>query len=96
MDRREERPEVEEQPAKCVFFPLLVSSKGRELMCRRVRADTQKEDRARGKRLFGNILGTLQKFQKEDKTSRKSEAVCLPLCTSLTLYPSSVELYGPD
>ncbi|OCF37941.1 hypothetical protein I316_00165 [Kwoniella heveanensis BCC8398] len=41
---------------------------------RRMRTDARKEDKARGKRLFGNILGTLQKFQKEDKSSRTSEA----------------------
>ncbi|WVR07585.1 hypothetical protein IAU60_004627 [Kwoniella sp. DSM 27419] len=41
---------------------------------KRMRTDARKEDKARGKRLFGNILGTLQKFQKDDKTSRTSEA----------------------
>lgn len=27
--------------------------------------------------MFGNILGTLQRFKKDDKSSRGSEAVCL-------------------
>lgn len=44
-------------------------------MSRRARVDSRQEDKARGKRLFGNLLGTLQKFQKEDKSSRTSEAV---------------------
>nr|XP_019044694.1 hypothetical protein I302_06607 [Kwoniella bestiolae CBS 10118]OCF23624.1 hypothetical protein I302_06607 [Kwoniella bestiolae CBS 10118] len=41
---------------------------------RRMRTDRKVEDKARNKRLFGNILGTLQKFQKDDKSSRTSEA----------------------
>ncbi|WWD19069.1 hypothetical protein CI109_103527 [Kwoniella shandongensis] len=45
-----------------------------EAPAKRARTDTKKEDKARGKRLFGNLLGTLQKFQKDDKTSRTSEA----------------------
>lgn len=40
-----------------------------------MRTDAKVEDKARNKRLFGNILGTLNKFKKEDKTSRTSEAV---------------------
>ncbi|WVQ74929.1 hypothetical protein IAR50_004537 [Cryptococcus sp. DSM 104548] len=38
------------------------------------RARPNRDDKARGKRLFGNILGTLQKFQKEDKSTRGSQA----------------------
>ncbi|TYJ53090.1 hypothetical protein B9479_006271 [Cryptococcus floricola] len=38
------------------------------------RARPNRDDKARGKRLFGNILGTLQKFQTEDKSTRGSEA----------------------
>ncbi|WVR00011.1 hypothetical protein IAU59_007153 [Kwoniella sp. CBS 9459] len=45
-----------------------------EVPAKRMRTDARKEDKARGKRLFGNILGTLQKFQKDDKSSRTSEA----------------------
>lgn len=41
---------------------------------RRVRT-VAREDQARGKRMFGNILGTLRKFQDEDKNSKKSDAV---------------------
>jgi len=44
-------------------------------MVRRVKTDARQEDKVRGKRLFGNILGTLNKFKKEDKSSRTSEAV---------------------
>lgn len=40
-----------------------------------MRTDTRKEDKARSKRLFGNLLGTLQQFQKDDKSSRKTEKV---------------------
>lgn len=47
------------------------------MMSRRAKVDTTREDRARGKRMFGNILGTLQRFKKEDKSSRGSEAVSL-------------------
>ncbi|WWC90705.1 uncharacterized protein L201_005642 [Kwoniella dendrophila CBS 6074] len=45
-----------------------------EAPAKRMRTDRKVEDKARSKRLFGNILGTLQKFQKEDKSSRTSEA----------------------
>ncbi|WWC63303.1 uncharacterized protein I303_105903 [Kwoniella dejecticola CBS 10117] len=45
-----------------------------EAPAKRMRTDRKVEDKARGKRLFGNILGTLQKFQKDDKSSRTSEA----------------------
>jgi hypothetical protein len=41
---------------------------------KRVRRESRVDDKARGKRLFGNLLGTLQKFKTEDKTSRTSEA----------------------
>lgn len=47
------------------------------LINRRARTDSRQEDNVRGKRLFGNILGTLNKFKKEDKSSRTSEAVSL-------------------
>lgn len=47
------------------------------LINRRARTDSRQEDKVRGKRLFGNILGTLNKFKKEDKSSRTSEAVSL-------------------
>ena len=40
-----------------------------------MRVDAKVEDKARSKRLFGNLLGTLQQFKKDDKTSRTSEAV---------------------
>jgi hypothetical protein len=40
-----------------------------------MRTDARVEDKARGKRLFGNLLGTLQKFKNEEKTTRGSEAV---------------------
>ncbi|BEJ11843.1 hypothetical protein CspHIS471_0203030 [Cutaneotrichosporon sp. HIS471] len=33
-----------------------------------------REDQARGRRMFGNILGTLRKFQDEDKSSKRTEA----------------------
>jgi hypothetical protein len=46
-----------------------------ELISRRARVDTTREDRARGKRMFGNILGTLQRFKKDDKNLRTSDAV---------------------
>ncbi|WWC71560.1 uncharacterized protein I206_105518 [Kwoniella pini CBS 10737] len=55
---RSRRPDVEEE----------------EVPAKRMRTDRKVEDKARGKRLFGNILGTLQKFQKDDKSSRTSEA----------------------
>ncbi|WWD02588.1 hypothetical protein V865_000628 [Kwoniella europaea PYCC6329] len=45
-----------------------------EAPAKRMRTDRKVEDKARNKRLFGNILGTLQKFQKDDKSSRTSEA----------------------
>ncbi|KAL7424093.1 hypothetical protein Q5752_001678 [Cryptotrichosporon argae] len=41
---------------------------------KRVRTDRTDEEKARGRRMFGNILGTLQRFQKDDKTTRQSEA----------------------
>lgn len=47
----------------------------REPEPKRVRRESRVDDKARGKRLFGNLLGTLQKFKTEDKTSRTSEAV---------------------
>jgi hypothetical protein len=50
-----------------------------ELIRRRARVDTTREDRARGKRMFGNILGTLQRFKKDDKNLRTSDAV-RPFC----------------
>jgi len=50
-----------------------------ELIRRRARVDTTREDRARGKRMFGNILGTLQRFKKDDKNLRTSDAVS-PFC----------------
>jgi hypothetical protein len=46
----------------------------REPEPKRVRRESRVDDKARGKRLFGNLLGTLQKFKTEDKTSRTSEA----------------------
>ncbi|WVQ81812.1 hypothetical protein IAT38_003939 [Cryptococcus sp. DSM 104549] len=45
-----------------------------EPAAKRPRTDVKKEDKARGKRLFGNLLGTLQQFKKDDKSSRVSEA----------------------
>lgn len=80
-DRKRDRPEEEEQPVKWVS-PLCLQACGNHTdLDRRARAEPKKEDRARGKRLFGNILGTLQQFKKEDKSARTSEAVscCLRL-----------------
>lgn len=54
---------------------------------RRVRSNA--DDKGRGKRLFGNLLGTLEKFKTEDKSSRVTEAVCLgefSLFVTLVLY----------
>ena len=49
-----------------------------------MRQDAKVEDKARSKRLFGNLLGTLQQFKKDDKNNRGSEAVSgsSRLCTS--------------
>jgi hypothetical protein len=33
------------------------------------------EEKARSKRMFGNILGTLRRFQDDDKSKRSSNAV---------------------
>lgn len=72
-DRKRDRSEAaDEAPAKYVLERI---TRLFLLTPRRPRAEAKKEDRARGKRLFGNILGTLQQFKKEDKTARTSEAV---------------------
>lgn len=69
------RPDVDEEaPAKLVSDDL-IHDICRLTVCRRARTDVKKEDKARSKRLFGNILGTLQRFKKEDKSQRGSEAV---------------------
>lgn len=67
----------EEKPAK--YFCSLIL---RRADTRRVRT-ARREDQARGKRMFGNILGTLRKFQDEDKNSKKSEAVSRPWATAV-------------
>ena len=54
---------------------------------RRMRTDTKVEDKARSKRLFGNLLGTLQQFKKDDKNARTSAAVsCSKLCTTSLIF----------
>jgi hypothetical protein len=76
-DRKRDRSEApEDAPAKWVNA--CANTLHQVLTSRRPRAEAKKEDRARGKRLFGNILGTLQQFKKEDKTARTSEAVSWP------------------
>jgi hypothetical protein len=37
--------------------------------------DTKAEDRKRGQRLFGNLLGTLAKFKGEEKSRGQTERV---------------------
>ena len=75
-DRARERPDEEEAPVKYVP-PCLLRIRD-QLTGRRARVDTTREDKARGKRMFGNILGTLQRFKKDDKNLRTSDAVGLP------------------
>lgn len=75
-DRVRERPDEEEAPVKYVSPWLLWIWD--QLTSRRARVDTTREDKARGKRMFGNILGTLQQFKKDDKNLRTSDAVGQP------------------
>lgn len=65
----EKRP-AQEEPASPVKYGSPDSADRR-----RQRTASKGEDRARGKRLFGNLLGTLRKFQDDEKSSSKSEAV---------------------
>ena len=75
MNSDQSRPDIDEAPPKSVswnmFLAFILS------VSRRMRSDARVEDKARSKRLFGNLLGTLQKFKKEDRSSRTSEAVRL-------------------
>ena len=75
-DRVRERPDEEEAPVK--YVPPCLLRIWDQLTSRRARVDTTREDKARGKRMFGNILGTLQRFKKDDKNLRTSDAVGLP------------------
>lgn len=71
------RPDIDEAPAKSVFNPTIWID-GQLITGRRMRTDAKVEDKARGKRLFGNLLGTLQKFKNDDRSSRTSEAASPP------------------
>lgn len=75
--------DIDEAPAKLVTHTWRCNDAD---MTRRARVDARSEDKARGKRLFGNILGTLNKFKKEDKTNRNSEAVRHGIYTFSLLY----------
>jgi hypothetical protein len=66
-EKRPAEPEAD-KPVKCVQ---LVTFDGADTR----RARTRGEDQARGRRMFGNILGTLRKFQDEDKSAKRSDAV---------------------